>query len=76
MADSPPLNIFKKPLKLYLLIGTLLFIFTGVTVAVATVPWSGLLVHHGFDHVDMTIIGLLLLPRFKASLVMLDFHAP
>lgn len=36
MADSP--EQIKKSLKIYTVIGLVLFIFTGVTVAVATVP--------------------------------------
>ena len=51
MADSP--QEIKKALKLYALIGALLFVFTGVTVAVATVPALDV-GHHGFDHYDMT----------------------
>ena len=68
MADS--VHEIKKALKLYLLIGALLFIFTGVTVAVATVPALDV-GHHGFDVYDMTL-GLAI-AAFKASLVMLIF---
>ncbi|MEJ6581708.1 MAG: cytochrome C oxidase subunit IV family protein [Akkermansiaceae bacterium] len=68
MADSPE-EINKKK-KLYLVIMGLLFIFTVVTVLVATVEpldFGG----HGFDHVDATI-GLCI-AAFKATLVMLIF---
>ena len=68
MADSVP--EIKKALKSYLLIGALLFIFTGVTVAVATVPALDV-GHHGFDHYDM-FLGLAI-AAFKASLVMIIF---
>lgn len=68
MADTP--EAIKKSIKLYTLIGLVLFVFTVVTVAVATVPaldFGG----HGFDHVD-AIIGLII-ATFKASLVALIF---
>ena len=68
MADS--LEHIQKTKKLYLLIGALLFIFTGVTVAVATVPWLDFGAH-GFDAID-AVIGLLI-ASFKASLVLLIF---
>lgn len=68
MANS--IEHIQKTKRLYMLIGLLLFIFTGVTVAVATVPWLDF-GGHGFDHVDATI-GLLI-ASFKASLVMLIF---
>ena len=64
MADSP--EAIKKHQMLYLLIGLVLFFFTIITVAVATVPaldFGG----HGFDHVD-AIIGLII-ATFKATLV-------
>jgi caa(3)-type oxidase subunit IV len=64
MANTP--EAVRKSQKLYLLIGLILFIFTVVTVAVATVPWldAG---QHGFDTADM-VIGLLI-ASVKASLV-------
>lgn len=68
MADS--VEDIKKKKKLFLFIGLTLFIFTGITAAVATVPqldFGG----HGFDHVDAAI-GLVI-AMFKASLVMLIF---
>lgn len=68
MAES--VEDIKKKKKLFLFIGLTLFIFTGVTAAVATVPqldFGG----HGFDHVDATI-GLII-AIIKASLVMLIF---
>ncbi|MGJ8696329.1 MAG: cytochrome C oxidase subunit IV family protein [Verrucomicrobiaceae bacterium] len=68
MADSP--EAIKKSVKLYTFIGLLLFFFTVVTVAVATVEmldFGG----RGFDHVD-AIIGLVI-ATFKASLVMIIF---
>ena len=68
MADS--IEQIQKTKKLYMLIGALLFIFTGVTVAVATVPWLDF-GGHGFDAID-AVIGLLI-ASFKASLVMLIF---
>ncbi len=64
MADST--EHIKKSVRLYLLIGTILFIFTGVTVAVATLPALDFGVH-GFDKMDMWI-GLCI-ASFKACLV-------
>lgn len=64
MADSP--ELIKKSIKTYTLIGLVLFIFTGVTVAVATVPALDIGVH-GFDVWDM-ILGLAI-ASFKATLV-------
>jgi caa(3)-type oxidase subunit IV len=68
MADSP--EGIKKSIKLYTIIGLLLFVFTGITVAVATVPALDFGAH-GFDHVD-AIIGICI-AAFKASLVALIF---
>lgn len=68
MADS--VAEIEKAQKLYLKIGVVLFIFTGVTVAVATVPWLDI-GRHGFDMADM-ILGLLI-ASFKASLVLIIF---
>lgn len=68
MADSP--EAIKKSIKLYTFIGALLFVFTGITVAVATVPALDF-GKHGFDHVD-AIIGIAI-AAFKASLVALIF---
>lgn len=68
MADS--VEEIKKRQRLFLYVGLILFFFTIVTVAVATVPaldFGG----HGFDHVD-AILGLAI-ATFKASLVMLIF---
>ncbi len=68
MADSP--EAIKKSVKLYRFIGLLLFIFTGITVAVATIPaldFGG----HGFDAYD-AVIGLCI-ATFKASLVAVIF---
>jgi caa(3)-type oxidase subunit IV len=64
MADSP--ELIKKSIKTYTIIGLVLFIFTGITVAVATVPALDIGVH-GFDVWDM-ILGLLI-ASFKATLV-------
>ena len=64
MADTP--EEIKKAQKKYLLIGLILFVFTVVTVAVATVPWLDFGVH-GFDAQD-AIIGLII-ATIKASLV-------
>jgi len=68
MADS--IEEIKKKKKLYMFIGSLLFIFTGITVAVASVEWLDF-GKHGFDKAD-AIIGLSI-AAFKASLVMLIF---
>lgn len=68
MADS--VAEIQKAKKLYTLIGLILFIFTGVTVAVATVPVLDV-GGHGFDTMDM-ILGLAI-AAFKATLVMLIF---
>lgn len=68
MADS--IEHIQKAKRLYSFIGLILFIFTGVTVALATVPALDFGVH-GFDYID-AIIGLLI-ASFKASLVMMIF---
>ena len=68
MADSPE-DIQKKK-KLYMFIGGLLFLFTIITVMVATIEPLDF-GEHGFDHVD-AIIGLCI-AAFKATLVMLIF---
>jgi caa(3)-type oxidase subunit IV len=68
MADSP--EEIKKSLKLYKIIGLTLFVFTGITVAVATVPALDF-GEHGFDHVD-AIIGIII-ATIKASLVAVIF---
>ena len=68
MADSP--EEIKKHIKLYLLIGALLFVCTVVTVAVAKFEFLDF-GERGFDHVDATI-GLLI-ATFKATLVALIF---
>ena len=68
MADSP--EAIKKSIKLYTIIGLLLFVFTGITVAVATVPWLDF-GGHGFDSAD-AVIGLAI-ASFKASLVAVIF---
>jgi caa(3)-type oxidase subunit IV len=68
MADSP--EAIKKSIKLYTMIGLLLFVFTGITVAVATVPALDF-GKHGFDRAD-AIIGVAI-AAFKASLVALIF---
>lgn len=68
MADSP--EAIKKAKKLYFLVGSLLFIFTVVTVAVAT--WPPLDIgKHGFDAWD-AYLGLAI-AAFKSSLVMIIF---
>jgi caa(3)-type oxidase subunit IV len=64
MADT--LEEIQKAQKKYILIGLILFVFTVVTVAVATVPWLDF-GEHGFDSKD-AIIGLII-ASFKASLV-------
>lgn len=68
MADSP--QAIKKSIRLYLLVGLLLFIFTGVTYAVATVPWLDV-GGHGFDMYDC-ILGLSI-ALFKSTLVAMIF---
>lgn len=68
MADS--VADIQKTKKLYLFIGLILFFFTVVTVAVATVEFLDF-GGRGFDHIDATI-GLII-ASFKASLVMLIF---
>ena len=68
MADTP--EAIQKAKKLYLLIGMALFVFTVVTVAVATVPWLDF-GEHGFDSKD-AVIGLLI-ASVKASLVAFIF---
>ena len=64
MADT--LEEIQKAQKKYILIGLILFAFTVVTVAVATVPWLDF-GEHGFDSKD-AVIGLII-ASFKASLV-------
>lgn len=64
MADSP--EAIKKAQQKYLLIGLILFIFTVITVAVATVPWLDF-GRRGFDAADATI-GLCI-ATLKAGLV-------
>ncbi|MDA7930738.1 cytochrome C oxidase subunit IV family protein [Akkermansiaceae bacterium] len=68
MADTP--EAIQKAKKLYAFIGLLLFFFTGITVAVATIEsldFGG----HGFGAAD-AIIGLVI-ASFKACLVMIIF---
>ena len=68
MADTP--EAIQKAKRLYTFVGLLLFFFTGITVAVATVEaldFGG----HGFDSAD-AILGLII-AAFKASLVMIIF---
>jgi len=64
MADSP--EAIRKAAKLYLLIGGVLFLGTGLTVAVATMP-SLDFGKHGFDTADL-VIGLAI-ASVKATLV-------
>ncbi|MBL48873.1 MAG: hypothetical protein CMP28_07965 [Roseibacillus sp.] len=64
MADTP--EDIKNAQKKYILIGLILFVFTVVTVAVATVPWLDFGAH-GFDGID-AVIGLLI-ASVKATLV-------
>ena len=54
MADTP--EDIKNAQKKYLLIGLILFIFTVVTVAVATVPWLDF-GEHGFELSDSLHFG-------------------
>lgn len=64
MADSP--EAIKKSIRLYMLIGGVLFAGTVITVMVATLPWLDF-GGHGFDTADM-VLGLLI-ASVKASLV-------
>ncbi len=64
MADSP--EAIQKSLRLYTLIGGVLFAGTIITVMVATVPALDF-GKHGFDVADM-VLGLLI-ASVKASLV-------
>jgi caa(3)-type oxidase subunit IV len=64
MADSP--EAIQKSLRLYKLIGGVLFAGTIITVMVATVPWLDV-GGHGFDVWDM-VLGLAI-ATVKASLV-------
>lgn len=68
MADSP--EAIKKSIRLYMLIGAILFVCTVLTVAVAYVPALDF-GKHGFDHVD-AIIGVII-ATIKATLVALIF---
>ncbi len=68
MADSP--EEIKKHVKLYMLIGVILFICTVLTVAVAKIEWLDFGAR-GFDAIDM-VIGLLI-ASVKATLVALIF---
>lgn len=68
MADTP--EAIQKATRLYLLIGSFLFVGTVVTVMVATVPALDFGAH-GFDMADM-ILGLAI-ASVKASLVALIF---
>lgn len=68
MADSP--EAIKKHIKLYMLIGVILFICTVLTVAVAKFEFLDF-GERGFDYVDATI-GLII-ATFKATLVALIF---
>ncbi|MGB0990991.1 MAG: cytochrome C oxidase subunit IV family protein [Akkermansiaceae bacterium] len=68
MADSP--EEIKKHVKLYMLIGAVLFVCTVLTVAVAKIEWLDF-GDRGFDVYDM-IIGLAI-ATFKATLVSLIF---
>jgi caa(3)-type oxidase subunit IV len=64
MADSP--EAIQKSLRLYKLIGLVLFAGTGITVMVASMPWLDV-GKHGFDTWDM-VLGLGI-ASVKASLV-------
>jgi caa(3)-type oxidase subunit IV len=64
MADTP--EAVRKSIRTYLFIGALLFVFTVITVAVASFEFLDFGIH-GFDWVD-AIIGLAI-ASFKATLV-------
>ena len=68
MADTP--EAIKKSIRIYLLVGAVLFGGTLLTVAVATVPWLDV-GGHGFDKWDC-ILGLLIATT-KACLVAFIF---
>ncbi len=68
MADSP--EAILKAKRAFMFVGTLLFVFTVLTVAVATVPWMDI-GGHGLDFADI-VLGLII-ATVKASLVMLIF---
>lgn len=59
-------HAIRKQLRIYFIVGAVLFAGTLATVAVATVPWLDI-GDHGFDRWDMAL-GLLI-AAFKASLV-------
>jgi hypothetical protein len=67
-AHSP--DAIRRSLRLYAIVGLLLFCGTGATVAVATIPWLDV-GGHGFDHADMRL-GLLI-ASVKALLVAMIF---
>ncbi len=60
----------QKAKRRFLFVGLLLFVFTGTTVAVATVPWLDFGAH-GFDTAD-AVLGLAI-ATVKASLVAIVF---
>jgi caa(3)-type oxidase subunit IV len=64
MADTP--EAIRKSIRIYLMVGAVLFIGTVLTVMVATVPWMDV-GRHGFDWKD-AVLGLLIAAT-KASLV-------
>lgn len=68
MADTP--EAIKKSVRVYVLVGIVLFVGTCLTVAVAEVPWLDF-GKHGFDKVDC-ILGLGI-ASIKAGLVALIF---
>jgi caa(3)-type oxidase subunit IV len=69
MAGDTP-EAIKKTTRLYLMIGLILFICTGLTVAVASFEFLDV-GEHGFDKWDC-VLGLLI-ATFKASLVAFIF---
>ena len=68
MADSP--EEIRKAVKTYIAVGALLFVFTVITVAVASFEILDFGIH-GFDWVD-AVIGLAI-ATFKATLVAVIF---
>jgi caa(3)-type oxidase subunit IV len=65
-----PHDEVRKAARTYLLVGLVLFCGTGLTVAVATVPWLDV-GGHGFDRWD-ALLGISI-ASFKASLVAMIF---
>jgi caa(3)-type oxidase subunit IV len=70
MSEISHPDAVRRSLRLYAMVGLVLFCGTGATVAVATIPWLDV-GGHGFDRADM-ILGLLI-ATCKALLVAMIF---